>query len=401
MTEYSKRILDYFIPDNIYLNELLLIICSMISYPFMLANNLHTIRYVCYIGFMTIHVLLACILYRAYQLNVFELLTYNNILWPSSSLNIAHAVPIISFVFICQLNSLAIYSQLRHPYPKRMNTIIYTSITIITVIFLLFSFTGTLILHKSNFLTDNILLVFPIHDSLMLLGRINLLITLICSLPILIVPARHLILDSFLTIGTSHSMVLSFSNLRSMETETKGEVTLPFSPLDLRFNAIPDEIETPPSSVAGNAMLLGYHDEVDLGVQGIEDTWRDYVVPSPIVYPQTPESFTDHHSEGGLQEGPKMGESTQRNIVCTVVLMIAVLTTAILIPRVQVVWGFVGSSVTLIIGFLTPSVCYLALIRSYKLKFDFYALHSCAMIIFSIALIGICNYVYFRDIQSF
>ena len=378
----------------------------------MLANNLHTIRYVCYIGFITIHILLACILCRAYQLKVYqELVNSNNLLWPSSVLSIAHAVPIISFVFICQLNSLAIYSQLRHPSPKRMNTVVYCSLAIITVIFLVFSFTGVLILHKANMMTDNILLVFPIHDSLMLFGRINLLITLICSLPILIVPARHLILDLFTGFQVTPSSLLSdklsvesdksLSKLRSFEAETKGDITLPFSPLDLRLNSLPEEVETPPSSAAGNAMLLGYHEDVDLGVQGIEDTWRDYVVRSPLAHTQTPESTMEHHSESGYPEDLKRGKSTQRNASSTGVLIIAALLTAILIPRVQVVWGFVGSSVTIIIGFLTPSACYLALIKAYRLKFDLYAIHACAMIIISIALIGVCNYVYFRDLQSF
>ena len=405
--------MDFFIPDNIYLNECFLIICSITSYPFMLANNLHNIRYVCYIGFITILILLTCILYRAYQLNIYDLFNSDSLLWPSSILSIAHAVPIISFVFICQLNSLAIYSQLRHPSPKRMNTIVYTSIAIITFIFLLFSFTGVLILHASSTITDNILLVFPIHDSLMLLGRVNLLITLICSLPILIVPARHLILDLFLGIRKSPSMILndkisvesdkSLSKLRSHEAETKGDITLPFSPLDLRLNAIPEDIETPPSSAAGNAMLLGYHEDVDLGVQGIEDTWRDYVVPSPIsMYTQTPESTMEYHSEASYPEGLKVSKSsTKHNALSTGVLMVVALMTAILVPRVQVVWGLVGSSVTIIIAFLTPSACYLALLKAYRLNFDFYAIHSFAMIIISLALIGVCNYVYFKDLQSF
>ena len=398
-------------PDNIYLDRMFLIICSLISYPFMLAENLHTIRYVCYIGFVTIHILLACIIYRALQLNTSQLFISKSILWPTSIMNIAHAIPIISFVFICQLNSLAIYSQLRHPSEKRINTITFASIAIITIIFLLFSFTGVLILHESNIITDNILLVFSIYDRLMLFGRVNLLITLICSLPILVVPARHLILDLFVAIRESPSLMAYDKSLidpgkrigkrmPSFDAETKGDITLPFSPLDLRNNAIPEDIDTPPSSTAGNAMILGYNDEVDLGMQGIEDTWRDYVVPSPLTTPvATIEEPIDHLlHENNFSE---YGKAFVDKAISTGILTACALVTAIFIPRVQVVWGFVGSSVTIIIGFLTPSVCYLKLVASYHLNFDFYAVHACLMIAISVMLIGICNYVYFSDIQFF
>jgi hypothetical protein len=150
--------------------------------------------------------------------------------------------------------------------------------------------------------------------------------------------------------------------------------------------------------------IIGFNEDVDIGVQGIEHTWREYKAPTPITNEETPlaliqGSLEKHYYE---TETPREIEiSPHIKIISTAILTIIALLTAIFVPNVQCVWGFIGSSVTIIIAFFMPAICYLAVVWPSRYKIDIYTLYSIFSGVVAVFLMVLSTFAYFYNLSGY
>jgi amino acid permease len=90
--------------------------------------------------------------------------------------------------FMCQFNILGVQSNLIRPSPDRMNYVINYSIIGSGFLYVLFGICGYLVAFDKT--KDNILNNFDANDCSLIIARAGLLITLMCQIPMVLVPCR-------------------------------------------------------------------------------------------------------------------------------------------------------------------------------------------------------------------
>lgn len=201
--QISTEVLEFMFDHKSIPSELVLLAFGVLCAPLMLAEDLHKLRYACYLGFASIIIVLVCLMYtieyfpNGSQRYYFDTWKFKYL--PSKLSDVLEALPIFTMVFISHFNVLGVYTQLSQPTPQRIGTVIRASVSILVILFSLFGVVGYIIfLELFNGVTSsNILSSFPVHHKPMLAGRICLLVTLICTLPVMIVPARAIITEFY------------------------------------------------------------------------------------------------------------------------------------------------------------------------------------------------------------
>jgi amino acid permease len=208
-------------------------------FPFMTMENLHALRYTCYIGSFSMIFLLFLMMYIIYTATT---TTYN--LPPSSTkhipqdsaewiqylysaiplfprqwIDILESIPIIFMLYLNHFNFLGVLAQLVYPTYACTQILVCSSITLLTILFLCLGIVGnilaavfTVLLHPTLergeiIMEDNILNIFPLreddrHDHTIMkqyeivwLARLITLISLLCTVPIMVIPARSLLYE--------------------------------------------------------------------------------------------------------------------------------------------------------------------------------------------------------------
>lgn len=137
----------------------------------MLLKDLHSLRYNCYVGFISVLLLLLAMCYRSFLVNdedphLFE----DNVVYTSSDpFDSLFSFPLVALAFLSQFNMLSVHSSLQNPTRKRLQSVIHLAIGACTVLFLAFGISGYLYAYSGT--KDNILLNFDPSDKVVLLGR--------------------------------------------------------------------------------------------------------------------------------------------------------------------------------------------------------------------------------------
>jgi len=134
-------------------------------------------------------------------------------------------LPILFSVYLCQFNVLAVYSQLKEPTDENIHSVVYSALAVITVIYCCLGFIGCLLfgeyninelttalqevhirsLRRENY-PDNVLELFDTSDPLILISRIAMFISLLCTIPMIIIPARSIIIKDILGFSGCNSV---------------------------------------------------------------------------------------------------------------------------------------------------------------------------------------------------
>lgn len=190
--------------DEVTKGNLVLFVILVGMSPFMLKEDLYALRHNCYVGFTSISVLCVALVYRAVQkcLNVAEdgsTTPENAIKWIADDFSdVLYAVPFIVLAFLASFNVVPVQAALIEPTPKRMFTVVRSSLTACFVLMYTFGLAGYL--YARSEVKGNILLNFPVGDYIIILGRIGSGVTLIMALPMMHLPCRHAILELLATV---------------------------------------------------------------------------------------------------------------------------------------------------------------------------------------------------------
>ena len=205
----------------------LLIGIAILCSPLLFQDTLHSLRYSCYCGFCCICFMLCILIIKGVTSSHITFESLMNLrLVPERLTDMLIALPIIKLCFLCQFNMLGVYGNLRDPTNDRIDSTISNALRIISIFFLVLGTIGYLIfaIGMNGYAYDNILEVFPTDDTIILVGRIFMEITLIAALPVIMVPARTIILNEIVDLYAMRSV---FNDPNVSHTPTPANIGSP------------------------------------------------------------------------------------------------------------------------------------------------------------------------------
>jgi hypothetical protein len=160
------------------------------------------------------------------------------------------------------------------------------------------------------------------------------------------------------------------------------------------------------------------NDDVELGLEGLEASWRDWRgANTPIIdeeaeeghskrypkeyvankYAQTTRStimlstLSDNLTGATIEirDGASSSSSIKYKTIASLFIILLTIIPALLIPKVASVWSILGSSIGLNVAFVTPSLCYIVFAIQKKLHMDYLVVLSWILFIASSTLMSI------------
>ena len=119
------------------------------------------------------------------------------------------AFPLYVSCYVCHYNVPAVHNELQNPTPKRVNWWLRSTTVSATMFYMLIGIAGSTYGHciPTGKVQGNILLDFDEHDPLLLVARMCLACTLTLAFPLLVIPARDILLRSWFATSTTTTTV--------------------------------------------------------------------------------------------------------------------------------------------------------------------------------------------------
>ncbi|GMH84019.1 hypothetical protein TrST_g10466 [Triparma strigata] len=273
----------------------------LLCIPCMLMRDLHSLRYNCYVGFLSVLILLLSIIYKSINVNLEDpgRLEGNVLMVTESFYDCTFAFPLIALAFLSQFNMLSVHASLYNPTRRRLLTVIISCVSTCTILFLLFGISGYM--YGLGETRDNVLLNFDDDDGVIVYGKAGLGVTIMAGISMIVLPCRGAIFETV-------------KLCRRKEEGEEGEKT----PLTKH-------------------MKEKYMDEA-------MDTFAlEYDTPLSISEDSTsPRELFSH-------------------VTVTLAIAGTCFTAACYCPGVSTVWSICGSSLGFIIAYILPSACYIKL----------------------------------------
>lgn len=215
------------------LGDVVLLFIIIIISPFLLKKDLHSLRYNCYLGFVSIALLCLAIAYRASQKIAAGDIDIK--MWPDSLTDVLFAYPIPILALMCHFNMIGVQGSLIDPTRARVRRVIDGSMLVSGAITYALGFFGYVWGGSST--QGNILLNFD-FDKVILVGRVGCGITIMLASAMITLPCR----EAMLSLGTFYSewrastggennerIIVSSSTYGAVNTGTDEE-EMPLSP---------------------------------------------------------------------------------------------------------------------------------------------------------------------------
>jgi len=260
--------------------------------------------------------------------------------FPLSMKQLLDAVPLFISSYICHFNVLPIHNELRCPTSDRVRQWVRTSLWSATLFYYMIGFTGSLMAKctSSNQVQGNILLDFDESDPLLLIGRLCLAMTITLAFPMLVIPARDILVRSL--VGSrfgrrfnKQSTNQTMSTMPSSNEEDEGLTTVEFEPM---------EIAQPRNNLEDPLLVLG------LSGDGLDDD-------------DSSDEFVEDLSISSEQIGSRDVDSKSARTVVALLIFWSAATLACSVSSIDVVWDLLGSSFSIMLAFIIPCGSYLKL----------------------------------------
>ena len=272
---------------------------------------------------MSILILGSCIVFRSIQCNMdapepfYKYLT----LFPENPRELLDAVPLYISCFVCHYNILPVHNELRDPSSTRVSWWLRSTTWFAGFLYLIMGFAGSAYGHctATGRVQGNVLLDFEKDDPLLLVGRMCLAVTITLAFPMLVIPARDIILRSIL--------------LPYLETTT----TSTSSPVEESTTTTMEALQEPLLEEGGG---------------------------------NTTNRNTIMETNGGVAESSSSSSSTEpppASFLLRLVTAIGIFWTAggvaSCVESIDIVWDLLGSSLSILLSHLIPCGCYLVITR--------------------------------------
>ncbi len=353
-------------------NATLLFVILLVT-PLCTLRNLTALEPVGAASMASLLILACCISYRSIQCNFspayddvrlmpwYQYINYTPISESDVSQwdNVLNALPILISVFMCHFNVLPVHNELVNPSKDRVNQLFTITIWGACGFYMAVGFIGSMYGNctKKGAVEGNVLLSFDESDGLLMLGRACLSLTITFAFPILVVPARDIFLRG------ADEFWGWYEESKKETGEDEGKTGSEYRLRDVDDN---DYNGGDGDLFSNNLEEPLLFDDYVVG-NGVEDTSNEYFEDDPMSGPTTLEQ--DLQAKANAEKEKK--DNIWR-IVSSIVIFWSGAAVACCVKDIDVVWDFLGGSLSLIMGFLIPSGAFLVLytMLSKKLKYD-------------------------------
>ena len=181
--------------------ENVVLLCFVVlMLPFLVQNELHALRFNCYVGFVSISVLCAALCYQAWASfdekapSAAPLRTEPATSSKTRISDFLFAFPIIILAFMSHFNILSIQAALQRPSRKRMQGVVTGAVLASGLLMYLFGVGGYLCFRSKT--EGNILInLMNQNDFVVLAGRVGCGVTILMAMPLMVLPCRRNILE--------------------------------------------------------------------------------------------------------------------------------------------------------------------------------------------------------------
>jgi amino acid permease len=313
--------------------------------------------------------------------------------WPTSFQDAIYAAPIESVAFLCHFNVLPMQDELIRPTRARVQRVTHTTMGICLFLYTSIAVTGYLRFTSST--CGDYLNNFPNSDKIVTVGRIGLLLTLYCSFPLVVLPARATLsrLVSICCCAAAGGRAAASGSSESLDGDDDDADALSADPALIsspQQTLLEHQLLSPMGSfIADSPYLPGQRRR-----GGNEGTRTAALNGSD--HPVTVRSYgtvgdANGDTPAGAAGKPKSEEdSTVRHVVLTVFMIASAFLLGLKVDSVVTIWSLAGSSVAMMIAYVLPAVFYIKL-RS-DVPFNRRILGAWVLLFFSVVLIGLTSW---------
>jgi sodium-coupled neutral amino acid transporter 7/8 len=142
------------------------------------------------ISMISVHFLAITVLIRCIEGQIAHT-DFSQIVWFKADLSIFLALSLVVSSFFCQFNVLPLNHELKSPSRSRKEKMLFRSIAFVLSVYFLVGLSGYLTFPGK--VQGNILLNYSLTDKLVFVARLSLSITLLCGIPLLVIPIRQIL----------------------------------------------------------------------------------------------------------------------------------------------------------------------------------------------------------------
>ena len=282
----------------------------------------------------------SCIVIRSVQCNLsapHPWYTYVT-LWPDSPRDFLNAIPLYISCFVCHYNILPVHNELQNPTPPRVSWWLRSTTWFAVGLYSIMGFAGSCYGHctPSGKVQGNVLLDFDEKDPLLMIGRMCLALTIALAFPMLVIPARDILLRSVIVPHLHHRATnTTTTTTRTRTTTTILTITTRTTPVPVDDMAA--QLQEPLLSTADEERPMGADDEA---------------------------SFPPHeeeHEEYEEEEEEAMAMSFRLRLLTSIAIFWTAGIVASCVASIDIVWDLLGSSLSILLSFLIPCGSYLVI----------------------------------------
>jgi amino acid permease len=234
-------------------------------------------------------------------------------LWPDSAKDVLDAFPLFVSCYVCHYNIPIVHNELQNPSPKRVNYWLRSTTVAASVFYMTVGLAGSAYGHctPTGKVQGNVLLDFDEDDPLLLVARMCLACTITLAFPLLVIPARDILLRSWFSPPTTPDC----------HTTTESSLREPLLDAINEENADPQE-------------------EAQEG----SDTVTTPATPTPPA-PSQPQQH-----------------SYALRLGLSVLVLWSATAVACCVKSIDVVWDLLGSSLSILLSYLIPAACFICIV---------------------------------------
>ena len=256
--------------------------------------------------------------------------------------NILNALPILISVFMCHFNVIPVHNELKDPTPKRVNTLFRITVWGAFVFYVFVGFIGSMYGNctPNGVVESNVLLSFDENDVLLMIGRFCLSLTITFAFPILVVPARDVVmrgLDELIEWREEKKRVDEENNA----TNGNGE-----------YRLVDNDLSEP---------LLSESLQDDDGDEDVFYDSQNFDEEADFNNEESSEEIKSAQNLAMKEQKLDERKDNNRRIILSITIFWIGAIIACSVKDIDVIWDILGGSLSLIMGFTMPSAAYLIL----------------------------------------
>jgi len=341
--------------------DLHIVAAAALSFPLSLLRNISSLALTSLLGVFAMSFVCFSITFRAMQNGAFKDLT---VPLAQVKANFCSSACIVFYTYNCHVNIFSIYGSLRYPLLRRIKTVTRRSVAVEFILYTCVATAGFLLFHEHT--KGNILLNFPVKDTLIAICQAAVACALTVSLPLSMHPCRE---NLFLLVAKTPCDNSSEKEVAEYDLrKSDSNFSLPSSRALSESEAKMEYGSVPPNSApsrrggsGGNINVSRSREKiVRLPLPKLHDK-KEENTEEPTVRPP---AMTSHPLAAQMP--------ILLHILMTIGIQAAALYLALNVPGIQVVFGFLGATAASLTSFILPFLMYMRVldIRRKKDRLD-------------------------------